>query len=235
VDYLNARYLAPAIDRFTSPDPLPITPQRLVEPYRLNRYAYAANNPLSFIDPTGLDFTCTIVRNGAGEDVGINCSEAISVAGELSPAMLAAIAWAHSIRMASSPVPGIRPACGEPWWLKNRGVRDELNRAWRESKPFGAISEKKEQAGWVMRSGSELYVRRVAAGSIARVDVPYPSLLKRLLSLTVVEGWFHTHPALPAEGYLARPSDADRELTNWARVPGVIKTHEGDKFICPAQ
>ncbi|HEX5104331.1 MAG TPA: RHS repeat-associated core domain-containing protein, partial [Pirellulaceae bacterium] len=54
-DYLNARYFAPATDRFTSPDPLSITNARLFIPSRLNRYTYGNNNPLSFVDPTGLE------------------------------------------------------------------------------------------------------------------------------------------------------------------------------------
>jgi len=55
-DYLGARYYSSLFGgRFTSPDPLTVTDDRLLEPYRLNRYQYARNNPLSFIDPRGLD------------------------------------------------------------------------------------------------------------------------------------------------------------------------------------
>ncbi len=48
-DY-NARYYDPYLSRFISPDLIVPEPQK---PRDLNRYAYAANNPLSFIDPNG--------------------------------------------------------------------------------------------------------------------------------------------------------------------------------------
>lgn len=41
--------------RFTSPDPVIVTPARMVDPQRFNLYAYARNNPFKFIDPKGED------------------------------------------------------------------------------------------------------------------------------------------------------------------------------------
>jgi RHS repeat-associated protein len=52
-DYFGARYLSAVIARFTSPDP---RGGYLEHPQTLNRYAYSGNNPLRFMDPTGLDF-----------------------------------------------------------------------------------------------------------------------------------------------------------------------------------
>ncbi|MGH9318471.1 MAG: RHS repeat domain-containing protein, partial [Vicinamibacteria bacterium] len=46
--YLNARYYDPEIGRFVSPDPI------VVKGQLLNRYTYSANNPINFLDPTGL-------------------------------------------------------------------------------------------------------------------------------------------------------------------------------------
>jgi hypothetical protein len=48
--YLNARYYDPAIGRFLSPDPL-MNPGN---PKTLDPYMYAANNPVTFMDATGL-------------------------------------------------------------------------------------------------------------------------------------------------------------------------------------
>ncbi len=41
--------------RFTSIDPVIVTPARMMDPQRFNLYAYARNNPLSFIDLDGQD------------------------------------------------------------------------------------------------------------------------------------------------------------------------------------
>jgi RHS repeat-associated protein len=53
LDFFGARYLSAAEGRFTSPDPL-LNSGRPSVPQSWNRYAYTLNNPLRFIDPTGL-------------------------------------------------------------------------------------------------------------------------------------------------------------------------------------
>lgn len=62
---LNAREYDPYLGRFLSPDPLVPNPRRS---QTYNRYSYALNNPLRFIDPTGYegeDF-----GGGSGSDFG---------------------------------------------------------------------------------------------------------------------------------------------------------------------
>ena len=49
--YLRARYYDPAIGRFLSRDPWPANP---MNPQSLDRYAYAYNNPMRYVDPFGL-------------------------------------------------------------------------------------------------------------------------------------------------------------------------------------
>jgi RHS repeat-associated protein len=54
LDYFGARYFSGAQGRFTSPDPITVTPGRVTDPQQLNLYAYVRNNPLAYIDPTGM-------------------------------------------------------------------------------------------------------------------------------------------------------------------------------------
>ena len=53
LDYFGARYYGSALGRFTSPDPL-LNSGRPWLPQSWNRYVYSLNNPLRFIDPSGL-------------------------------------------------------------------------------------------------------------------------------------------------------------------------------------
>lgn len=53
LDYMHARYNSPAQGRFLSIDPVFDQDHVLKQPQRWNRYTYGANNPLSYIDPTG--------------------------------------------------------------------------------------------------------------------------------------------------------------------------------------
>jgi len=48
--HLRARYYDSAVGRFLSRDPYPVN---LQDPFELNRYVYAANNPVNLLDPTG--------------------------------------------------------------------------------------------------------------------------------------------------------------------------------------
>ena len=58
LDYFGARYFSGAQGRFTSPDVINLTSARLLNPSNtLNKYVYAANNPLKYVDPDGLDIT----------------------------------------------------------------------------------------------------------------------------------------------------------------------------------
>ena len=53
-DYFGARYYASSTGRFMSPDPSGLSFANAEYPQSLNLYSYAANNPLIFVDPTGL-------------------------------------------------------------------------------------------------------------------------------------------------------------------------------------
>jgi RHS repeat-associated protein len=56
-DYFGARYFASSMGRFLSPDPIGIMTQKLFDPQQWNGYAYSKNNPLRFMDPSGMYVT----------------------------------------------------------------------------------------------------------------------------------------------------------------------------------
>jgi RHS repeat-associated protein len=53
LDYFAARYFSAPLGRFTGVDPLHVR-VAFVDPQQWNRYAYARNNPLRYLDPSGL-------------------------------------------------------------------------------------------------------------------------------------------------------------------------------------
>jgi len=53
LDFFGARYYGSSMGRMMSPDPL-MASAKVWDPQTWNRYAYARNNPLRYIDPTGL-------------------------------------------------------------------------------------------------------------------------------------------------------------------------------------
>ncbi len=53
LEFAQARYFASAQGRFTSPDPLQSSATSL-NPQTWNRYSYVMNNPLAYVDPTGM-------------------------------------------------------------------------------------------------------------------------------------------------------------------------------------
>lgn len=65
LDYMLARYYEPGVGRFISTDPVAKLGRNLLSPQRWNRYTYALNNPIKFLDPDGRDVTLY----GAARDV----------------------------------------------------------------------------------------------------------------------------------------------------------------------
>jgi RHS repeat-associated protein len=62
-DYFGARYYGSSMGRFMSPDPMGMSLADPTNPQSFNLYSYVLNNPLTNIDPTGLD---CVKDNGDG-------------------------------------------------------------------------------------------------------------------------------------------------------------------------
>lgn len=54
LDFAQARMYSSNLGRFSSTDPLFLKKDRLLSPQEFNLYVYTLNNPLTYIDPTGL-------------------------------------------------------------------------------------------------------------------------------------------------------------------------------------
>ena len=70
--HFGARYYAPEIGRFVSPDPLYLGAPSLAvsSPQLFNLYAYAANNPMVYADPSGLSLLGSVLGGLIGGLVG---------------------------------------------------------------------------------------------------------------------------------------------------------------------
>lgn len=64
LDYMHARYYDPNLARFLSVDPLGGNP---IAPQTWNRYSYVRNNPINYVDPTGM------AECPAGTTEGVDC------------------------------------------------------------------------------------------------------------------------------------------------------------------
>lgn len=64
--YMQQRYYDADLGRFISVDPVAA---RSGDVFNFNRYAYAANSPLNFVDPTGMDW-CQAQVNGVNAGIG---------------------------------------------------------------------------------------------------------------------------------------------------------------------
>lgn len=68
MDFFGARYMSSAQGRFSSADPLGNFVANAADPQSWNMYAYARNNPLVFVDPSGLACVYAGADNGTAAD-----------------------------------------------------------------------------------------------------------------------------------------------------------------------
>lgn len=73
LDYFGARYFGSTMGRFMSPDPSGLYFADPANPQSLNLYSYAQNNPLTNVDPTGLD--CVHINNDTGAYEGFESGD----------------------------------------------------------------------------------------------------------------------------------------------------------------
>lgn len=86
LDYFGARYYASSMGRWVSPDPKAPNLKHLFNPQKWNKYNYVLNNPLSNIDPDGLEeitvqLRAYIMGDWGGDTVCSNCCCGVGLAG----------------------------------------------------------------------------------------------------------------------------------------------------------
>jgi RHS repeat-associated protein len=65
LDYFGKRYYGSSMGRWTSPDLVNVTEERMMNPSStLNKYVYGGNNPLKYVDPDGQDITYFYDQSG---------------------------------------------------------------------------------------------------------------------------------------------------------------------------
>ena len=68
LDYMHARFCSPTLGRFLSPDLVGGDP---VLPQSWNRFSYVLNNPMKYVDPTGLVVECFVRTGDNGEEENV--------------------------------------------------------------------------------------------------------------------------------------------------------------------
>ena len=92
LDFFGARHYASTMGRFMTPDPGNIRIKHLLDPQGLNRYPYARDNPLRYVDPDGKDWEtawndlksfANSVYIKATNGVGVEASAKVGSSGEV--------------------------------------------------------------------------------------------------------------------------------------------------------
>lgn len=98
-DYFGARYYNSAMGRWLTPDPSGLSYADPSDPQSLNLYSYVRNNPLVFVDPTGLalQLDCYTDPSTDNTEVAMNASDTklikVTVTGKTNPGKQHCTVW----------------------------------------------------------------------------------------------------------------------------------------------
>jgi len=134
--YFGARYYGSKIGRFTTTDPVYTWRENLVDPQRWNRYAYARNNPLRYVDPDGRELRTTaqetinaiagdaagrvVIQNGVANTSGLTAADLSGNEGALLLNQLATSQSVYTYTEASNPR-GVTNLDNKPDWRYGKG------------------------------------------------------------------------------------------------------------------
>ncbi len=193
--YNRARWYSPEQGRFTAVDPVLGQPR---EPITMHRYIYTKNNPISFIDPSGNNYTLVGLMVGMGVS-SVLAANAMPIFKQMIPPT--------GYELSTKP-----------------NVKSEIESSWRAS-DVNDSRKRHEEGGWIYMNpaNKDIVTRRGTSGTQISIDLSYPPILPEYY----VVGDFHTHPNPTSEGCEPGPSPDDISGQARIGVPGIIRSDQG--------
>ena len=219
--------------RWTSPDPYRGS-MAIANPQSFNRYTYVQNDPVNFIDPTGLfcvewttyEDTPTELRiishrecyleDGGG--FGFTPFFPFDPFPGGGPGPIGPGPGPIGPEPPQTPTP---PAPCPPTGAQlanDPTVRRAMETAWRQSNIGLRDDLRREQGGWIYARNGQIIIRRARNGGSASIDLRNPPVVRGALLV----GNFHTHPGFATQNYDPNPSTPDVNNSFRRGVPGLV-------------
>jgi RHS repeat-associated protein len=206
LDYMKARYCSPILGRFLRPDPVP--PMRLAmgRPQLWNRYAYAAGNPIRFVDPEGLVIT---LPKDFGDELDL-LRKALTATGAVDLANSLRVVDVGGVNQIAAVDPGLIDSANSTAGLIGGLINDTKNTV---SLEIPSASLMSDGGAVTRRVGSNLFEIQVNPATVAQGMVwgrvlsgPYGGA-KVLAPISAPTALVHElgHAQANARGYLAPP------------------------------
>ncbi len=168
--HFEARFLASALGRFIRVDPIcaAIRPSWIREPQRMNVYSFCGANPVSRMDPLGLDYADNAVAFGVGLGKGVLLGVGVTLVAVAAAPIVAAVAAAGAVGAATVAIGGVALAAASGYGLGKAGYEvvtgDKLD--WKLQN-VGKLSTEQRFEGAGMITGGILIGAWNARGSSA--------------------------------------------------------------------
>jgi RHS repeat-associated protein len=247
LDYAVNRHYDPQQGRFTQVDPIGMGAASIADPQSFNHYAYTANDPVNFVDPTGLK-PVICGHTPEGEPIYCEPGHPIIINHREKGPSLSEYRWVLNSRFGGffgDPRGGGGPQnTGEEFAharqpcpptasaLRNNPiVQRQLRTAFAQS--GHRTPHPIEQGGWIYQtSRGGLVFRRASADRLSEgeIDLRNPPFVRG----AILVADFHAHPytegvanATLSEGGYTGPSGRDDRLNYEGGIPGLVISETG--------
>jgi len=227
LDYFGARYYSGAQGRWTSPDRINLTSKRLLNPSNtLNKYVYAANNPLKYVDSDGEDITL-FYRRGLFDTGHIQMTAFNQASGKV--ASLDFVPNAEKVKVINGTVQGLAVPMRSPQDMLNEGYASLTIRTTPEEaqKVIEWINKFQQNTPSFNLLSSNCTTSCVEALRILGLDVD-PDIINPDTLWDAMFPKHSTQPGLPTLGHY--PAQEGREYGN-PRYPGMTTFGLSDLYF----